>query len=414
MKNKIVYLIMSVIIACGLWLYVITSVSPGSEETYNDIPVVMEGETVLNENGLMVTSISSETVTIRLSGNRSDLAQVNRGNITVKADLSKIYEPGTQLQLSYTISFPGTVSNNAFVIESKTPGYLYVTVERKLTKEVPVEVQWTGSAPDGYMSDRENSTLDYTSVTISGPQSVVDQVQKALITVDLTDRRESVGESFRYTLCDADGNPVDAALLTTNVEEIRLDMRIQKVRDLKLTYTITEGGGATQANAAVTLSTETIRVCGSETAIDAMSDTLVIGTIDLSTLTKSGSLTFTVTLPEGITNLSGVTEVTADVKLSGLSTREYTIEKILSRNVPEGMEAELITEKLTVTVRGATELMSKLTAADITATVDFTGAEAGTTTFRAEITFAEGFAGVGVLRSDPVSASLTQANQNAT
>ena len=99
----------------------------------------------------------------------------------------------------------------------------------------------------------------------------------------------------------------------------------------------------------------------------------------------------------------------ATVLLSGLTTRDYVLENIQSVNIPEGMEAELITEKLTVTVRGPAELMSKLTAENITATVDFTGAEAGTTTFRTVITFSEGFAGVGVLRSDPVSAAITPA-----
>ena len=409
MKSKIGYIALSVLIAFGLWLYVITSVSPGSEDTYDDVPVILSGETVLQERGLMITSVSSDTVTLKLSGNRSDLAQVNRGNITVKADLSKIYEPGSQLQMSYSISFPGNLPSNAFVIESKNPGYLYVNVERRVTKEVPVEIQWIGSAPEGYLSDRENSTLDYTSVSVTGPESVTDRIEKAVIQADLTDQRESISQSFRYTLCDGEGNPVDAELITTNVEEVRLDVRIQKVKDITLVYNIVEGGGATRDNVSVTMSAETIRVCGSEVAIDAMEDQLVVGTINLAELTKSGNLTFQVVLPEGITNLSAITEVEATVLLSGLTTRDYVLENIQSINIPEGMEAELITEKLTVTVRGPAELMSKLTAENITATVDFTGAEAGTTTFRTVITFGEGFAGVGVLRSDPVSAAITPA-----
>ena len=409
MKSKIGYIALSVLIAFGLWLYVITSVSPGSEDIYDDVPVILSGETVLQERGLMITSVSSDTVTLKLSGNRSDLAQVNRGNITVKADLSKIYEPGSQLQMSYSISFPGNLPSNAFVIESKNPGYLYVNVERRVTKEVPVEIQWIGSAPEGYLSDRENSTLDYTSVSVTGPESVTDRIEKAVIQADLTDQRESISQSFRYTLCDGEGNPVDAELITTNVEEVRLDVRIQKVKDITLVYNIVEGGGATRDNVSVTMSAETIRVCGSEVAIDAMEDQLVVGTINLAELTKSGTMTFQVLLPEGITNLSAITEVEATVLLSGLTTRDYVLENIQSINIPEGMEAELITEKLTVTVRGPAALMSKLTAENITATVDFTGAEAGTTTFRTVITFGEGFAGVGVLRSDPVSAAITPA-----
>ncbi len=408
MKNKLSQIALAIVIAFGLWLYVITTVSPGSEEVFDGIPVVFSGETVLQqERGLMITNISSETVTLRLSGNRSDLAQVNRGNITVKADLSKIYEPGSQLQLAYTVSFPGNLSSNAFVIESKNPGYLYITVERRVTKEVPIEIQWMGSAPEGYMSDRENSTLDYTSVNVTGPESVVNQIEKATIQVDLTDLRETVSQTFRYTLCDAEGNPVDAQLITTNVEEIHLEVRIQKVKDIALTYEIVDGGGATEKNASVTMSTDTIRVCGSEMAVDALGEKLVVGTINLADMPQSGAVTFDISLPEGITNMSGVLQVEADVRLTGLTTREYVLETITEENVPDGLKAELITEKLAVTVRGPSDVMGRLTEKDIIAVVDFSGAEVGTTTFRATITFAEGFSNVGVLRSDPVSAVVT-------
>ena len=41
MKSKIGYIALSVLIAFGQWLYVITSVSPGSEETYDDVPVIL-------------------------------------------------------------------------------------------------------------------------------------------------------------------------------------------------------------------------------------------------------------------------------------------------------------------------------------------------------------------------------------
>ena len=54
MKNKLVSIGISVLIAFGLWMYVITEVSPNSEWTYYDIPVKMEGETLLRERNLIV------------------------------------------------------------------------------------------------------------------------------------------------------------------------------------------------------------------------------------------------------------------------------------------------------------------------------------------------------------------------
>lgn len=411
MKRKIGYMLVSLAIAFGLWLYVITTVSPGSSDTYYNIPIVWEGESVLNENGLMVTAVSSNTVNLRLSGNRSDLSKVNSANITIKADLSKIREPGTQIPISYsTPTFPGDVASNAFVIESKEPDTIYVTVVKRVSKTVPVEVVWVGSTADGFMIDRENKTLDFPEVTVTGPESVVNSIAMATISVDLDGRRESISETYNYTLCDAEGSPVDARLITTDVEEIRLDVSIRRVKDLRLTYNLVPGGGADADNTTVKLSAETIRVSGSEAALENLGDTLSIGTINLADITKStATLTFAISLPEGVTNLTGITEVTADVSFHGLSTKELTVTNIQSVNIPEGLEVELITEKLTVTLRGPTALISTVTPEDVAVVVDFTGAEVGTSTFKATVSISDDFKALGTLKAEPVSAKIDPA-----
>ncbi len=407
MKRKIGSVVLSVACAFALWLYVITAVSPGSTDTYYNIPIVWEGESVLNERGLMVTAVSSNTVNLRLSGNRSDLSKVNSGNITIKADLSKIYEPGTQIPLTYTSpTFPGDVASNAFVIESKEPDSIYITVVKRVSKSVPVEVVWVGTTAEGFMIDRENKTLDHPEVTVTGPESVVNTIAKATITVDLDGRRESISETYNYTLCDEQGEPVDAKLITTDVEQVRLDVTIRAVKDLRLTYTLNPGGGANAENTTVKLSAETIRVSGSEAALENLGDTLSIGSINLADITRDTTLTFGVALPEGITNLTGVNEVTAEVTFHGLATKEMTVAQIEAVNVPEGLEVELITEKLTVTLRGPTEQISKVTPEDVTAIADFTGAEVGTSTFKTSLRLAEGFENLGTLKTESVSAKI--------
>ena len=142
MKSKIGSILLSLAIAFGLWLYVITYVSPNSEETYYNIPVVLVGESVLNERGLMCTSASTNTVSLQLSGTRSDLVKVNSQNITVTAKLSSITEPGEKINLQYEVDYPGDVPKNALEILSQSD--FYVTVEKRRVKDVPVVVQYVG------------------------------------------------------------------------------------------------------------------------------------------------------------------------------------------------------------------------------------------------------------------------------
>ena len=109
MKSKIVYALLSLLISFGLWVYVITVVTPESEQTFYNIPVVFSNEAILNDNGLMVLSEQDPTVTVKLKGNRSDLNNLKNSDITVLADLSKVDGTGEK-RLSYSVAWPGNHS----------------------------------------------------------------------------------------------------------------------------------------------------------------------------------------------------------------------------------------------------------------------------------------------------------------
>ena len=407
MKNKLVSIAISLLVAFGLWVYVITEVSPNSEWTYYDVPVKLEGETVLKERKLIITGISDTNVDLTLSGNRSDLNQLNSSNITLKADMTKIYDPGTH-KIGYDIIIPGHVASNAFNRESQYPDTITVTVERLETKEVPVNIIYQGKAPEGYVVRRADVLMDYETVKVMGPASVVAQISQAVLTVDLTEQTESISQNFRYTLCNPEGAGVDSELITVNTEEIHVDLAIHRRKQVQLKINVIPGGGATEDDVQIELDVETIQISGSDIALEQVGDTIELGTVNLADFDTTTVLTFTIPTFEGVTNDSGETEVNVTLRFEGLMTREIVIEDFVTTGVPEGCEAKIITEKLTVKVRGPQELVNKLTARDVTATVDFTGEEPGDATIRVEVTFSDKFGALGILGKPSVTTSLQE------
>lgn len=409
MKSKILTFLLSVLFAFGLWLYVITVVSPDTTDTIGDIPVTMIGESALEQRNLIITATTSTNVDLTLTGNRSDLVEVNAGNITLTADLTRIYDPGVH-RLEYSISWPGSVADNAFTVENKYPAYVTITVEKKVTKEIPVEIVWDGAVPSDFMSDKENVLMDYENITIKGPSSVVDKISHAEITVDLTDQRESLDQNYRITLCDKDHEPVNAELITVNTQEVNVKLTIHKVKEVPLVVTIVDGGGATSKTATYEILPKSIKVSGTEAALEDL-EQINLGTIKLADYAEAQMLNFAITLPDGVTNQSNVTEAKVDLQFPGLITRDFTItgEQIKIINVPEGMEAVLITENLTVTVRGSVTDINRMTIRDITVTVDFADAPVGTSTYKVTVTFPEAFPTVGALGKPNVSATLQEA-----
>ncbi len=407
MKDKLVSIAISLLVAFGMWSYVITEVSPGSEWTYLDVPVKLEGETVLKERKLIITGISDTNVDLTLSGNRSDLIELNSSNITLKADMTKIYDPGTH-KIGYDITFPGNVASNAFTRVNQYPDSITVTVERLETKEVPVNIIYQGKAPDGYVVRRADVLLDNETIKVTGPASVVAQISQAVVGVDLTDQKESISQSYRYMLCNSDGAGVDSELITVNTEMVHVDLAIHRKKQVDLTVTVIPGGGATEENVDIVLDVESIWVSGSDMALEQVGNSINLGTINLADYDSSVKLTFNIPVFEGVTNDSGETEVNVSLNFKGLMTREIVIDEFAITGVPEGYEALIVTEKLVIKVRGPLELVSKLTEADVIVTVDFTGEEAGDATIRVAVTFSDKFENLGILGKPSVTTSLQE------
>ena len=409
MKKKLVYALLAVLISFGLWFYVITVENPEWEDTFYNVPVVLDNETVLHDRGMMVISEKTPTVTLKLSGNRSDMNKLNNANITLVADLSRIYETGEQT-LSYVIMFPGDIPANAITVLSQNPAQLKVTVAERDTKEVPVVPTYSGKVPEGFMTDRENLILDREYITVTGPAAVVEKITQAQIQVDLEGRTETINQKYNYTLCDAEGNEVDDTLITKDVSEVNLTLKIQRYKEVELRLDVIPGGGLTLENTSISMNIQTIIVSGSEQQLADL-EYLVLGRIDLATIIESETKTYTIStrLPAGLTNQSGTDTVTVEIKIPELATKTVKITKFVPIGLPEHLEANILTQELTVTFRGPKAQLDRLTAQHITAQVDFSGAEAGVTDTK-KVTFlvSEDISGVGAIHSYNVSATVEE------
>lgn len=408
MKSKFWRAALSVAISLVLWMYVISVVSPESDETFYDIPVSYQND-VLEERGLMIVS-ETPTVTLHLKGNRSDLNELNASNITILVDLAAIQTPGTQM-LRYSVSYPGNLPSNAFETLSQTPNLLLLKVENRVKKAVPIQLDYMAtSVPEGYIADKEAPLMDTAVVEVSGPESVVNQIDKAVIQVDLTNQTESVVGAYTYVLCNEAGEPVDAQMVTTNVEEVNLTVKIQMVKELPLMLNIVDGGGATKDTCKIELQRETttLWVSGSESKLRDLNE-IVLGTVNLAELkAESNELTFDIVLPEGVTNMTGETQVTAIITFPELGTKKLTVNKaqFQAAGVPAGAEALWISEMVDVELRGPKDLVKNITEKDVIVTVDFTGEELGTISKVPQITLGGEYASVGAVTVSPVTAAL--------
>ena len=409
-RNKLGSLLLSFVIALGLWMYVRTYVNTDYEQTFYNIPVALEGESILaTERQLMLLSGDEFEVNIKVHGSRQDVSKINSGNIQLVADLSKVNEPGEHL-LTYNIIYPGDVPTGAVSAE-KNPDRVRVVVARKKTKEIPVKVNYLGDVPADYIKDISALTLDHAYVEISGPEEVVDRIDHAAVTIDCTNRTETIYESYRYELRDAAEKPVDAGWITTNVSEVRVHLPISMVKKIPLRLTVIDGGGASADTAKIEIEPEEISVSGSEMLLSSLTE-LNLGTIELSQITGDTVMEFEINLPEGVKNVTNLPTAKVSISFPRLATREFTVTEFQALNVAPGMNWEALTKQLTITVRGLKSEVQRLNAADILVQVDLTGVE-NTSAVEPIILFPKSLQSLGAMGSYSVSVQVT-ANETVT
>jgi YbbR domain-containing protein len=383
MKSKLLTLLLSAAIAFGLWMYVVTVVDPESESPYYDVPVVFDGLSVLSDRDLMIISGNTATVDLRLLGNRTDLNKLDKTNITILADLSRITEPGEH-SVKYSISYPS--SAGAIEVLEQDPQYITVQVSRRLTKEGPGDVRYTGALKQNFVADMQNAVLDHATVTVTGPQEIVDQIHSAAIEVDLSGRSDNIVETYRHTLCDENGDPIeDVSAVTVNVSDIRVTVRVWQIKEIPIVIQVVDGGGLTAEDITATPNHTSILVSGSEAALEGFDQIELV--IELNHLTASGTLPFKIELPQNVNNESGISEILVDVKVPEMTKKVIFVsqERFVMINVPENMQADIWKGQLLVTVRGRENKLQDVTEDNIMVYIDFSKAFPGTSYYNCTI-----------------------------
>ena len=101
-KSKILAFLLALVVSIVLWFYAVTVVNPDDTITISGISVQFEGTEALTSQGLMLTGGDSTKVSIKVSGRRSDLKELNNETVTAIADVTRIAASGSY-QLSWSV-----------------------------------------------------------------------------------------------------------------------------------------------------------------------------------------------------------------------------------------------------------------------------------------------------------------------
>ena len=97
--------------------------------------------------------------------------------------------------------------------------------------------------------------------------------------------------------------------------------------------------------------------------------------------------------------MSGITEATVTVKISGLTTRTLEVDNIEFINQPEGCTVQPVTQSRLVQIRGEEEAVNAVIPSQISIVADLKGAASGNQTIPVKV-YLNGSSDVGVVGGD--------------
>ena len=399
-RSKLITMAISLLAAICLWAYVVTVVNPEGDTVISGIPVTFSGQEVLREDqGLVIKGDYTDMVSVHFYGKNTDLKKLEqyKDEITAVVDVSKV-RSAKEYQLTYQLTLPNAVQASAVQATDRNPSVVTIQVEKLLRREIEVRGDFSGvEVAEGYLLEATN--FDYDTVTVEGPESVVSAIDCAQIVMSRTNVDKNITENVDFTLVDADGNEVDTTDLTTDVDTIQVEIDIVKYKQVPLSVNVIDGGGATEADADVSIDPEYITLAGDATVLESV-NTIVLGNIDLGQTENNAVVSFDIKIPNDAKNVSGEETASVTIKIKNKKTRVVGATNIAFINTPEGLSAKSITQLVQTTVRASSSDIEKIAANNLRVVADLSEfSQAGT--YQVPVTiYIDGYPDAGVIGDD--------------
>lgn len=369
-KRNILYLAVAVVIAVTIWLYVDEKNGRTATVTLSDVPIEYLGENGLADRGLMLLSAGNSgtdlSMDIELEGVRRKVVQMDPSKIRVTVDLSKVTAPGVQT-VSYLISFTDRKLGSSIIqIKETSINSATVNIVELNRKDVEVRCEVTGNVADGYVAGKLNLSKDV--IEVRGQAADIETVSYAKVFLDIgKDVKESVSKVLKCSFYDENNQLLADREIHTKDLEIRATLPVYVTKELKIVVDFAESAGAKLEDMIWKISPESIVVSGDASVLNDM-DSIHLGDFDLLNVGVENSIhTYSIIVPDGCENLSGVTRATLEIAYPELSakTLEIPVSQFRYENAPADKELSVHTETLNVDVFGPASVINTITPEDV-------------------------------------------------
>jgi YbbR domain-containing protein len=282
-----------------------------------------------------------------------------------------------------------------------------VLLEQQVSRDIPVELDIRGEVARGHAQGKP--LVEPTVITISGPASLIEQLDFALATVFLNDALETTIGEHRPIFYDEQGRVASTANLNLSTEQVQVTIPVIEsdgFADKLITVDWVGYPAPGYRLLSVTVEPPSVLVKGLPARVNALTR-LQTEPIDITGLTSSFTQQATLDLPSGV-SLDQDQEIFVTIEIEPIlstDTREREVEILGLR---EGMEASLEPEQVRVVLFGPLPVLDTLVADDVRVTVDVFDLISGTHRIQPGVDIPERGIEVRSIRPETIRVTITQ------
>lgn len=334
--------VIAFIFAVFLWFIVVNFDNPVGSSTFRDIPVQILNEDIITSAGEVYQVEGDKTVTVVVYATREVRQKLTSDNIVATADIKQIDSTGRLVPIEVTINgFSGeTITAEAI------PRNLTIQREKSGKKVMSLTVDTGGiNLADGYILG--DASVEPDQVTITGAESVLEQVDRAVARVDdVSGVSEDSVLPASLILYDANGNELNQTQIGNNLGEKGLSVSVEvlKVKGIPVVFGVTGSPAEGYKYTGCISTPESVQVCGKSEDIDKISEIDVpASAVDISGASAPIELTVDITqyLPEGVNLVdenSGNVTVTVKIEQEGTLSIDFMVSSIRINNLAENLQ----------------------------------------------------------------------------
>ena len=349
--NNLGLKLVSIFLAVVIWFAVVMISNPKDSVTFSGITVnLVNTELLDSEEKLYEVQDNSDKVRVTVEAPRKVINQLRSSDIIAEADVSRLTEVNT-------IAINCSLLNNAVEISSITsnPDVVRLKVEDKASKWVNVKRNTVGEVAEGYMV--YGSVSDQTRMEISGPESVISQIDHAGLEMDVTGATDNVSGNVEIRFYDSEGKLVsNTEDIIKNADNMHMEVTVYAMKEVPIEVLITgspaEGYLATGA---VECEPSTVMLAGTASALADINK--ISATIDITGESEDEERTINLRtyLDSSIrfadSNFNGRVNATVHIEPRVERTLAVPVRNISVENLPEEFELAFDEGQLTYRLR---------------------------------------------------------------